>query len=103
MAKKDVGQAQVNAASKVANKDQSSSVYKSLHKPYTTIEPRTKSALQMVCDSRNSDTQALASMELPLDLGNQKNVPIEQQKYRIDLQDIQRLPKKIVSKDDGAL
>jgi hypothetical protein len=54
-------------------------------------------------DSRNSDTRALASIELPLDLGNQKNIPIEQQKYRIDLQDIQRLPKKIVSKDDGAL
>ena len=98
VARKEVVQPQL--VSKAANKD---SVYKSLHKPYTTIEPRTKSALQMGNDgSRNSDTRkALGSMEIPVDLINQKNIAVDQTKYRIDLQDVQRMPKNTLSKDDG--
>lgn len=77
-------------------------IYKPQNKPYTTLEPRPKSALHMTSTegSQHSWHAKHSFGEKPVDLANQKHAAAEQTKYRIDLQDVQRLPKKTVSKED---
>lgn len=85
---------------KVAGKDQ----IKANSKPYTTIEPRAKSALQMSAgdNMHGSNSKHASSVERPLDFANQKHIAAFESsgKFRIDLHDVQRMPKKTLTKEE---